>query len=237
MKQQTYTKHILFGLGILAVLMIGLRWWLAARTLPQVTSFEECSQLDGSVIQESYPEVCVTIDGQRLVAPTPEPLPSPTPTPLLSLVSYENPWYRIQYPNSWQVLVDERVPTADQALLSLDTKASSSGAATLAIRVNRADRPEWLNQACNRLVNDDVAEITDIVTGTVQLYDLGDNEGGACVYEGLTGAVLKFAANGTDFQIDYVQDEADVAAAKDFEQLLFSFEPMSATQSTELGTL
>jgi len=58
----------------LAVVGMGVVLWLAwARPLKgtqkPVNSFAGCKTADGSVIQTSYPEVCVTKDGKRFVNP------------------------------------------------------------------------------------------------------------------------------------------------------------------------
>jgi len=34
---------------------------------PQVSSYDECANIEGSIIQESYPAICVTPDGRRFV--------------------------------------------------------------------------------------------------------------------------------------------------------------------------
>lgn len=39
-----------------------------------VSNYDECTKLASSTIQESYPTVCVTEDGQRFVQPTPTQL-------------------------------------------------------------------------------------------------------------------------------------------------------------------
>ena len=38
-----------------------------------VATFDECSRLPDSLIQEKYPAVCVTSDGQHFIQPTPTP--------------------------------------------------------------------------------------------------------------------------------------------------------------------
>jgi len=38
-----------------------------------VTTYEECTNLPNSLIQERYPSVCVTEDGQQFIQPTPVP--------------------------------------------------------------------------------------------------------------------------------------------------------------------
>ncbi len=58
----------------LAVIGVGVVVWLAwARPLPSsqkpVNSFAGCKAAEGSVVQTSYPEVCVTKDGKRFVNP------------------------------------------------------------------------------------------------------------------------------------------------------------------------
>lgn len=36
---------------------------------PQVSSYEECIKIKGSVVQESYPSTCVTKDGKQFIQP------------------------------------------------------------------------------------------------------------------------------------------------------------------------
>lgn len=53
---------------ILLLLLGGSIYVGIAKKKPMlVTSFEECASLSKSIIQESYPEVCVTPDGQSFV--------------------------------------------------------------------------------------------------------------------------------------------------------------------------
>lgn len=41
----------------------------SARISPVAASFADCIKVPGSIIQESYPETCITKDGQRFVRP------------------------------------------------------------------------------------------------------------------------------------------------------------------------
>ena len=41
-----------------------------------VSNYDECVSLPNSVIQEKYPAVCVTADGQQFTQPTPQASPS-----------------------------------------------------------------------------------------------------------------------------------------------------------------
>ncbi len=74
----------LFGLAFISAgffLLVGIR---SSGSNQKVGNWEECLQAKGSVIQESYPRVCVTKAGQRFTetiatrSPTPTPTPSPT---------------------------------------------------------------------------------------------------------------------------------------------------------------
>jgi hypothetical protein len=38
-----------------------------ASLVPDITNYEECEKADGSKIQDSYPPVCKTIDGQSFI--------------------------------------------------------------------------------------------------------------------------------------------------------------------------
>ncbi len=49
-----------------------------------VTTYEQCLSAEGSRIQESYPQVCVTKGGLRFVQPTDDPLETPPDTDSLS---------------------------------------------------------------------------------------------------------------------------------------------------------
>ncbi len=56
---------------VAALVMLGAFLWQNFNTSQIITptSFSECKAASGSRIQESYPEVCVTEDGERFVNP------------------------------------------------------------------------------------------------------------------------------------------------------------------------
>lgn len=55
--------------SVVVVVLAGLGWWaLSGQPNATLNSFEDCVQA-GYSIQESYPEVCVTPDGQRFPNP------------------------------------------------------------------------------------------------------------------------------------------------------------------------
>ena len=61
--------------AILLVIVAGVFLLVMQPILQQplaVSSYSQCIHLDGSIIQESYPSVCITEDGQRFVQPTPQ---------------------------------------------------------------------------------------------------------------------------------------------------------------------
>ena len=57
---------VLAVLGLAAVVWLG--WILPAQRADSVGSFGECVSA-GNQVQDSYPEVCVTEDGQRFTNP------------------------------------------------------------------------------------------------------------------------------------------------------------------------
>jgi hypothetical protein len=82
-------KILLFGIVLLLIAIIGVAAYLFFQNQnnqsPQPTTYEECIEAEGSVIQESYPATCITKDGGRFIQPLTEEeqdtLKPPTPTP------------------------------------------------------------------------------------------------------------------------------------------------------------
>jgi hypothetical protein len=58
--------------GLLVVLIAWLISTLLGASSPQatITNFEQCKADPDSVLQESFPETCVTVDGRRFTGPT-----------------------------------------------------------------------------------------------------------------------------------------------------------------------
>ena len=78
----------IFGLILLIGSLLALGWYfLSEKLLKQtpVTSYEECLIAKGSLIQETYPQVCVTKSGERFT----EPVSSPSPTPFDETVDWK----------------------------------------------------------------------------------------------------------------------------------------------------
>lgn len=84
-------------------------------TSSQISSYEDCVNAKGSIVQMSYPATCVTVDGQRFTQTVSAPTFSPTATPTEtadSIVSRETyistklpelsySAFSIKYPKSW----------------------------------------------------------------------------------------------------------------------------------------
>lgn len=69
-----------------------------------ITNYDECANAAGSVIQESYPEVCVTKDGEQFVHEVEIITPTPTPTAEtyeFKEYSDENFGITFIYPEDW----------------------------------------------------------------------------------------------------------------------------------------
>ena len=73
-----------------------------------ISSYEECLKASGSIIQESYPQMCVAKDGKRFVQPLSEEeqknLKPPNDT--VKFKTYRNNEYNFEfdYPPSWYIL-------------------------------------------------------------------------------------------------------------------------------------
>lgn len=70
--QLKFTRTTIFALLILGVAFIALILVVLIRpnlSDAKVVSYAECAKKPGSKIQESYPRVCVTEDGQRFTNP------------------------------------------------------------------------------------------------------------------------------------------------------------------------
>lgn len=65
------TVILLFVLLIAVGLVAGLS--MQMREQGEILTYEDCEKASGSMIQESYPEVCVTKDGQRFTNPAQQP--------------------------------------------------------------------------------------------------------------------------------------------------------------------
>jgi hypothetical protein len=55
---------------VLCVTMIIVGQVLYKDAMKSITNFDECTQASGSLIQETYPERCVTADGRIFVGPS-----------------------------------------------------------------------------------------------------------------------------------------------------------------------
>ena len=82
-------SKIIFKIGLIflgiAILIAGILFIvgiLSKEKLPEPTSFDECVQREGSVIQESYPRVCVTKEGSKFIESIIVSTPTATITPL-----------------------------------------------------------------------------------------------------------------------------------------------------------
>ncbi len=62
---------------IIILLGVAIFYFQQSLAIKQISGYEDCIQAKGSLIQESYPAVCVTKDGRRftqnLIPPTPSP--------------------------------------------------------------------------------------------------------------------------------------------------------------------
>lgn len=65
MKKSTLIASVMAALMLFMGLILS---WLADS--PQINDYLSCTQNNG-IIQESYPSVCISKDGQRFVEPTP----------------------------------------------------------------------------------------------------------------------------------------------------------------------
>lgn len=92
-KVQSKTKTFLWvGLGLLLVVVLGVGGYFFVNKILQGTetmpaNWEECFNAKTSVIQESYPRVCVTKDGTRFVEPVSVESLSVTPTPTVIIAT------------------------------------------------------------------------------------------------------------------------------------------------------
>lgn len=66
-------------LAVVAVAYIAIMSPILSRPIA-VSNYDECISLSNSVIQEKYPAVCVTADGQQFTQPTPQASSSGTTT-------------------------------------------------------------------------------------------------------------------------------------------------------------
>ncbi len=124
-KNQSGSAHVII-IAILAVALIGalgfLFWQNFINKSPEaekILTYAQCAKAEGSVIQESYPETCVTKDGQRFTN-------SEQKVTDLPLKNYCSPLEKIcfDYPSDWTVKpeqvnndtdgVAERIVVADQ---------------------------------------------------------------------------------------------------------------------------
>jgi hypothetical protein len=92
--------------ALVVILLIFFVAYKQISTKQVVTNYDECAQVNGSVIQESYPEVCVTKDGQRFVRLFTEEEQQnlvPTTDPTSGWNTYRNIHnnYQIKYPQDW----------------------------------------------------------------------------------------------------------------------------------------
>jgi len=67
---------LITGIVVLAVAILGVLGWLfwqnfinKPSTVGQVTTFEECKAAPGSIVQETFPEICRTVDGKSFTGP------------------------------------------------------------------------------------------------------------------------------------------------------------------------
>lgn len=58
---------LLLGSIVIAGIFLGLWDFNSSDDYSDVTSYEDCILVDGAIIQESYPEVCVLLDGSSFV--------------------------------------------------------------------------------------------------------------------------------------------------------------------------
>lgn len=67
----TTLKTIVIVQGVVIAILLFLFIYLSVtRTdTKELTSYEDCTQAEGSIIQESYPATCVAENGQRFVQP------------------------------------------------------------------------------------------------------------------------------------------------------------------------
>ena len=117
-------KHpwLLPVVALMAVLLFGAATFYVYRYIlpgaqPAVATFEACTKATGSKIQESYPPVCVTRDGNRFTQPLTEEekqnLQPPDPTADLSRDVVLRNWktytnsrygYSLKYPSDWEII-------------------------------------------------------------------------------------------------------------------------------------
>jgi hypothetical protein len=70
-------KTLLVLLGLLGIVML-LAFVKYTFRLPAITTYDECIQIRGSLIRDSYPPSCIAPNGStytQIIAPTPTPLP------------------------------------------------------------------------------------------------------------------------------------------------------------------
>lgn len=119
-------------------------------TPPLVTSFEECAQLDDSLMRDTTPATCITRSGQEFTAPLQNPTPFPTPLPPLPSISPTpfplNPqtaWQQISLPQ--ESLILEAPPNWTIELYSTPTDplvlmSTRSGELVYGFALSRADQ-------------------------------------------------------------------------------------------------
>lgn len=120
------SKQLFFaGLGLLTLLVLWATGYfftnggILKRTEKPI-SWEECLKAKGSIIQESYPRVCVTKDGQKFVEPVtteaPTLTPFPSPTANWTLYTSEDFGFELKHPKDWETidyLSDKTLPTLE----------------------------------------------------------------------------------------------------------------------------
>jgi hypothetical protein len=77
----SHLKHIALVLVIAGIVVAGWLVWKHATESKTINSYRECVDA-GNPIQEMYPQVCVTKDGQRFVTPGAQSSQPPNEGPL-----------------------------------------------------------------------------------------------------------------------------------------------------------
>ncbi len=101
---------------------------LIKKTPTTIESFQECADLKGSIVQEIYPEVCVTEGGQSFTRETaPSPAPSPTSTSTTGIAKYLNTKYEysFSYPAGWEINAQD-TDIEESALIFLRPSTNSN---------------------------------------------------------------------------------------------------------------
>jgi len=103
-KPKSKNNFLMVVATILLIMAVGAIGYFVYKNLiaksPAIASYEDCTKAKGSVIQESFPPVCVTKNGQRFVQEV-SPTPTPTPDITANWKVFTASSFSIKYPSDW----------------------------------------------------------------------------------------------------------------------------------------